>query len=58
MAKALVYDIVVSEFELQSFHLVHFRIDTIEKVINTFIPTNYLLKSTTSVFFEDSFGIK
>ena len=42
-------DIVVSEFEVQSRYNVHFRTNTLRKVMNPLIPLNYELNSTTTV---------
>ena len=38
MPKVLVWDLEVGEFELQSFHYIHFQIKTLRKVMNPLIP--------------------
>ena len=46
MVKAMDYEIVVSEFELQSRYYVHFRVNTLGKGMN---PVNYGLNGTITV---------
>ena len=43
------YDIVVSEFELQSHCYIHFRINKLGKDMNLFIPLSNGLNSTLTV---------
>ena len=38
VANVLNGDIIVSHFDLQSFHYVHFRTSVLEKDMNNFIP--------------------
>ena len=38
MTNVLVCDIAVSEFEIQSFHYIHFWTNSLEKVMNSLIP--------------------
>ena len=40
MTKALDCGLEVNESELQSHYYIHFRINTIGKLMNPFIPTN------------------
>ena len=50
----LVCDIVVIKFELQSRYYVHFRINTLGKVMNPLIPPSYGrgVDSTTTVLLQ------
>ena len=42
MAQVLNCDLEVSKFELQSFYYVHFRTNTLEKVINPLTPAQVM----------------
>ena len=42
-------NIILSKFELQSQLYIHFRTNTPEKSMNSLIPPNYGLNSTTTV---------
>ena len=54
MANMLHYDIVVSEFKLQSRYCVHFWTNTLEKGVNPLIPVpSYVFNSTTSVILQE-----
>ena len=57
MANVLDCDIVVCEFELQSRYYVHFRIYTLGKGMNPFIPSAMDL-IVPLLFNEVGFGIK
>ena len=53
------WDIVVSEFKLQSRYYVHFRTNTLGKGTNTIIHTQILCLIVPLLsFFGDGFGIK
>ena len=47
--KVLEYDILVSEFELQSHYYVHFLINRIGEGMNLPVPTSYGLNSIIAV---------
>ena len=52
VANVLDCNIIVIEFEFQLHYYVHFWTNTFEKGMNSLIPSNYRLKSTTSVFLQ------
>ena len=49
MAKIVNYDIVVSEFELQSRYYIHFRTNAPWKKNKPPYPSSYVLNSSTAV---------
>ena len=49
LVKAMDYEIVVREFELQSRYYVHFRANTLRKGTKPPYPPSYVLNSTTTV---------
>ena len=57
VAKVLDYDVVVSEFKLQSHYNVPFRTNTQEKGMKPLIPPG-MGWIVPQLFFKDSFGIK
>ena len=58
MVRVLGCRIVVSEFELQSRHYLHFRTNTLKKDINTFILTTKDLIAPLLFFLKNGFGIE
>ena len=51
VVNVLIFDTVVSEFELHSFYYVHFQINTLGKGMN---PLIYWLNSTTTVLLKEA----
>ena len=50
MANGLKCDITVNKFQIHSHYNIHFQTNTLIKNMNLLIPSNYELKSTTTVF--------
>ena len=52
----LVYDSLVNRFDLPSLHFLHFRTNTLEYVVNPFIPQQQVKKGLFVFFEKDGFG--